>query len=225
MTMPAPAAGTEVDRVSGLRSEPKALSRSSGAKSHLQVIHLIEDLPTGHQPHLHRGRPRPPSLRRLLLMIHRIFRSWSIANQCRLPIRMSYTRWMTCCLSQNAVQKELHSELKWLSDLPETNIDEHESPLPGEDPLFSQYLRSRSPSYFSVQGIGGNHDSDGGTYSQTVAPGDICLCAEEDPYPADLIDQNTTKPENIPVKTNKPLITLRGSANPNLSPSRRCCYD
>ncbi|KAK3167959.1 hypothetical protein OEA41_004405 [Lepraria neglecta] len=113
------------------------------------------------------------------------------------------------CLSQNVLQKELHSELKWLGDLPGTNTDEHESALPGEDALFSQYLRSRSPSYFSVQGIGGNHDSDGGIYSQTGTPGDICLCAEEDPYPADLIDQKTAKPENIPVKTNRPRIILR----------------
>ena len=70
-------------------------------------------------------------------------------------------------------------------------------------------VSSRSPSCFSVQGIGGHHDSDGGIYSQIVTTGDVCLCAEEDPYPADLIDQNTAKPENIPVKTNKPRITLR----------------
>jgi hypothetical protein len=54
------------------------------------------------------------------------------------------------CLSQNVLQKELYSELKWLRDLPGTNTDKHESRLPGEDTLFSQYLRSRSPSCFSV---------------------------------------------------------------------------
>ena len=109
----------------------------------------------------------------------------------------------TLCLNQNFLQKELNSELR---DLPETNTDEHESSLPGEDALFSQYLHSRSPSCFSIQGIGGNHDSDGGIYPQTVNPRDICLCAEEDPHPADLIDQNAAKPEDIPVKTH---ITLR----------------
>jgi hypothetical protein len=31
----------------------------------------------------------------------------------------------------------------------------------------------------------------------------------EEPHPADVIDQNTVKPETIPVKTNKPRITLR----------------
>ncbi|KAL2050471.1 hypothetical protein ABVK25_009305 [Lepraria finkii] len=113
------------------------------------------------------------------------------------------------CLSQDVLQKELYSELEWLRDLPETNTIEHEPPLPGADALFSQYLRSRSPSYFSAQGISGNHDSDRGIYSQSVTPSDICLCAEEDPYLADLINQNTVKPENIPVKTNKPRITLR----------------
>ncbi len=113
------------------------------------------------------------------------------------------------CLSQNVLQKELHSELEWFPDLPETNPNEHEFQMPGEDALFSQYLRSRSPSHFSAQGIGGNDDGDGGIHSQTVTSGDICLCAEEDPHPADLIDQNTAKPEHITVKTNKPRITLR----------------
>lgn len=35
----------------------------------------IEDLPTALRPHLHQGRPRPPTLRRLLMMIHRIYKS------------------------------------------------------------------------------------------------------------------------------------------------------
>lgn len=113
------------------------------------------------------------------------------------------------CLSQDVLQKELHSELKWLRGLPETNPDEHNPPLPGEDVLFSQYLRSRSPSCFSAQGNASNHDSNGRIYSQTITPSDIYLCAEEDPHMADLIDQNTAKPEKIPVKTTKPRITLR----------------
>lgn len=113
------------------------------------------------------------------------------------------------CLSQDALQKELHSELKWLRGLPETNPDEHKPPLPGKDVLFSQYLPTRSPSCFSAQGNGSNHESDKRIYSQTIIPSDICLCAEEDPHLADLIDQITAKPENIPVKTTKPRITLR----------------
>jgi hypothetical protein len=96
-----------------------------------------------------------------------------------------------------------------LKELPETNSDEHESPVFGEDALFSQYLLSRSPSCFSAQGMGSNHDSDGGIYSQRVTPVDICLCPEEDPHLADLIDPNTANPKNIPVKTNKPRMTLR----------------
>jgi hypothetical protein len=40
-------------------------------------------------------------------------------------------------LTGNVPQKELHRELEWLEDLPETNSDEHESPLFGEDALFS----------------------------------------------------------------------------------------
>lgn len=113
------------------------------------------------------------------------------------------------CLSENVLQKELHRELEWLKDLSKSDSDEPESPLPSENVLLSQYLRSRSPSYFSAQGIDGNHDSDRGIYSETVTSGDICLCAEEEPHLADLVDPNTAKPKNIPVKTNKPRITLR----------------
>ena len=112
-------------------------------------------------------------------------------------------------LSQDVLQKELHSEHKWLRDLPETHTPRQKSPLPGEDALFSQYLRSRSPSYFSTEDIGDNYNSNKGIHSQTITPTDICLGAEEDSNPAALIDQNTATLENIPVKTNKPRITLR----------------
>ena len=77
-----------------------------------------------------------------------------------------------------------------------------------DDALFSQYLRSRSPSYFSAKGIGGN-DNDGGIYLQTVTPGTICLSTEEDLHAVDSIDQNTAKPKSIPVNTSKPRIILR----------------
>jgi hypothetical protein len=127
-------------------------------------------------------------------------------------------------LRENVPQKELHRELEWLEDLPETNSDKHESPLFGEDALFFQYLRSRSPSCLSAQGMGGNNDSDGGMYSQTVTPDDVCLCAEEDPHLTDLIDPNTAKSKNIPFKPTNP-VSHFGSASPNLAPSRRCCYD
>ena len=113
------------------------------------------------------------------------------------------------CLSQNVLHTELHSELGSLRDLSETKSNEHGSPLPGQDALFSQYLRSRSPSCFSAQGIGGHHNIDGGIHSQIVTPSDICLDTEEDSNPAALIDQNTAQPKNIPVMTNKPRITLR----------------
>lgn len=95
-----------------------------------------------------------------------------------------------------------------MRDLSEAKSNEDESQLPGEDVLFSQYLRSRSPSCFSAKGIGSN-DNDGGIDSQTVTPGHLCLSIEEDLHPADLIDQNTAKPKTIPVNTSKPRIILR----------------
>jgi len=112
------------------------------------------------------------------------------------------------CASEDVRQKELHDEVEWLRDLSEAKFDEDESQLPGEDSLFSQYLRSRSPSCFSAKGIGST-DNDGGIHSQTVTPGDICLSTEEDFHPADLMDQNTAKPKTIPVNTSTTRIILR----------------
>ncbi len=113
------------------------------------------------------------------------------------------------CLSQNVLQKELHSELEWLSDCSDTKSDGHGSPLPGEDVLFSQSLRSRSPSCFSAQGIGGRHNVDREIYSQTVALSDTCLHTKAKPHPAALIDYDTAEPKNNSLKTNRPRITLR----------------
>ena len=113
------------------------------------------------------------------------------------------------CLSQNVLQKELQSELEFLSDAPEAKSDEHGSPLPGEDVLFSQYLRSRSPSCFSAQSTGGRPNIDGEIHSQTVAPSDTCLYTGEDTLPAVLIDRNTANPKNIALKTDRPRVTLR----------------
>lgn len=93
-------------------------------------------------------------------------------------------------LSQHISEKELHGKLGWLKGFSETKSEEYGSPPTGEDALFSQYLHSRSPSCFSAQGVGGHHKADG-------------------VHLADLIDQNTAKPKNIPVTTNKPRITLR----------------
>ena len=106
------------------------------------------------------------------------------------------------CRSQDVLHQEVHSERQWLRDLPEGLPHEYESPLPSEEALFSQYVRSRSPSCFSAQGVGGHHNIDGGMDSQIVAPIDTCLYAREEPHPA-------ATPENIPANTNKPRITLR----------------
>ena len=113
------------------------------------------------------------------------------------------------CLSQDVLQKGLHSEHRWSMDLPETHTHELNSPLPVEDALFSQYLRSRSPSCFSAQGIGENYNSNGETQSHSMTPSDTCFGAGQDSIPAGLIDQDIVKPENTPSKPNKPRITLR----------------
>ena len=111
-------------------------------------------------------------------------------------------------LSQDVLQRELHSELRWSMDLPETHTHEHKSPLPVKDALFSQYLRSRSPSCFSAQGIGENYNNNGKIQSQSMTLGGTSS-SSEDSIPAGLIDQDPVKPENALSKTNKPRITLR----------------
>ena len=110
--------------------------------------------------------------------------------------------------SENFQQKEMHDELERLRDLSGTQTNKYELPLPAEDPLFSLYLRSRSPSYSPAKGICDQND-DGSLPSQTVIPGDICLSTEEDIHLANSIDHDTPKPENVPIKTKKPRITLR----------------
>ena len=91
-----------------------------------------------------------------------------------------------------------------------SETDKPELLPPNEDALFSLYLRSPSPSCSYAEDIGdGNEDNNGGIHSQTVTPGDICLSTEEDPYLPDSIDHQTLNPQNVPVKTKKPRVTLR----------------
>ena len=115
--------------------------------------------------------------------------------------------------SENFEQKEIHDELDSSRDLPETKSDESELHSPAENALFSLYLRSRSSLYFSARGIyddnDNNNNNDGSLLSQTVTPSDICLSTAEDIHLAESIDHDTIKPENVPVKTKKPRITLR----------------
>lgn len=104
--------------------------------------------------------------------------------------------------------------LERLNDLPETKTDECELPSLAHDALFSLYLRSRSPSCSLAKGIcdnnnNNNNNNDGSLASQTVTLSDICLSTVEDIHLAESIDYDTIKPENVPVKTKKPRITLR----------------
>ncbi len=108
---------------------------------------------------------------------------------------------------QTIQHKDLRDELDWLEDSPETTSDEYKLPMPGEDALFSRYLRSPSPSCSSTKGFGDNNN--GSIHSHTVTPSNICLSAKEDPHLAGLIDQNTVKPNAVPVKAKTPRITLR----------------
>lgn len=112
-----------------------------------------------------------------------------------------------CCPGETILHKELHDELEWLRDVPETVSDEYKPPLPREDALFSQYLRSRSPCS-STKGIGDNNN-DGGIHSHTATLSDVCLSTEENPHPADSIDHNTVQPKSVPIKAKQARITLR----------------
>ncbi len=111
-------------------------------------------------------------------------------------------------LSQPTQHQDLHDEFKLLEDSPETRSNEYKIPAPGDDAPFSQYLRSQSPSSSSsTKGFGDNNDRR--INSHTVNPSKICLSTEEDPYLAGLIDPNTIESNDVPVKAEKPRITLR----------------
>lgn len=98
---------------------------------------------------------------------------------------------------------------KEVSDEAERSIHsgEYQDLVATEDALFSQYLCSRSPSYFPTEEFGDN--SDGSAHSTTVNLSRICLFAEEDPHRVGLIDQNTIESTDVPVKAKKPRIKLR----------------
>ena len=100
------------------------------------------------------------------------------------------------------------------------------SPIyPTEDALFPLYLRCRSSSCSSAKGIHDdnkdNNSSNGSLSLQTVTPGDACLSTAEDIYRADSIGHDTVKPNNVPVKTKKPRITLRiPQPDPRIKPKK-----
>jgi hypothetical protein len=108
------------------------------------------------------------------------------------------------------------ASLDSLQDLPESISDElHkleriqdwsgiESPLPSNDDLFAQYLRSRSPSCSPAHSINGHRDCD-------VTSSGTHVGVHRDVPSVDMINQNTAKLDSIPVKVNTPRIILRVS--------------
>jgi len=96
-----------------------------------------------------------------------------------------------------------------VSDKAERSIDfgEKKDPVADEDALFSQYLRSRSPSCSSVKG--NNDDTRDGSihFSPTGNTSNICLFASE--ALPDSTDHNSIESRSAPPKVRKPRITLR----------------
>lgn len=103
--------------------------------------------------------------------------------------------------------KTIHQ--KEISDKAERSIDsgEKKDPVADDDALFSQYLRSRSPSCSSVKGI--NDDTRDGSIHSTPAgnTSNICLFAPE--ALPDPTDHNSIEPRSGAPKVRKPRITLR----------------
>lgn len=104
-------------------------------------------------------------------------------------------------------------------DLPETKPNKCELPSPDDDiALFSQYIRSRSPSCFSTKDVENRNDKS--TELETTLPGDICMPIEVEPFPAHSIDHNAVKAKDTPKKSKRPRITLRVRP-PEVSPKRK----
>ena len=93
-------------------------------------------------------------------------------------------------------------------DLPEAKPNKCELLSPdGDIALFSQYLRSRSPSCFSTKDIENRNDKN--KELETTLPGDTCMPIKVEPFPAHSIDHNAVKAKDAPKKPKRPRITLR----------------
>jgi len=119
------------------------------------------------------------------------------------PADIDDTHFMDPGLDRNFQYKELHKELDRLRDMPESVSDDLS--LPHEDVVFSQYLRSQSPS-FSV--LSSDH-IDGNMHSPNINALDMPPVAEEDRLCIDLTDDHIAQSVTTLIKAKKPRLTLR----------------
>lgn len=80
--------------------------------------------------------------------------------------------------------------------------------MPSEDTVFSQYLRSRSPSCSYTKDTGDSNSDTGSIQSHATIPRDVCLYTEKQSHLADSMDPSTVDPKDAPIKTKKPRLTL-----------------
>ena len=120
--------------------------------------------------------------------------------------------------SRNEQRSQPHDESIWVDHLSATDVYVSIPRSPDESALFSQFLRSRSPS-----GSGDNtlddYDENRASSPPTIAPQDMNLASEDRPQLATLLDHRTIDPETF--TRTKPRITLRlGQPNPHSRPQK-----
>ncbi len=90
--------------------------------------------------------------------------------------------------------------------------------FPGEDALFSLFLRSRSPSFSGFEDVNDNSESDHARCwslkSDVTNPQSNGSFAEKGSDVLDTIESGTIESEAFPVTTTKPRITLKETASP-----------
>ena len=78
-----------------------------------------------------------------------------------------------------------------------------------DDTLFSEFLRSPSPSLSQTSTGYGNDDLQTSIPPQTIVPADICLCTKRDPHLAGLATERVPDVQYKNIQTKKkPRVTL-----------------
>ncbi|MCJ1456819.1 hypothetical protein MMC28_007184 [Mycoblastus sanguinarius] len=92
--------------------------------------------------------------------------------------------------------------------LPGSELDQDKVQVLADDALFSEFLRSPSPSLSQTGADYGKDDLQTSMTPQTIVPANVCLSPERDPHLADLAAECVPDVKHKNIQTKKPCVTL-----------------
>ena len=90
----------------------------------------------------------------------------------------------------------------------EPELDPDKAQMLADDALFSEFLRSPSPSLGYIGDGHGKDDLRTSISPQTIVPANICLSPEKDPHLADLAVERIPEVKHKNTQTKRPCVTL-----------------